>query len=79
MDAGETSIQAAREHYWRWTRRLSPLPATEFRDADRRNFYRACLVAAALGLFPNPDEQAGRPLSELLHEAPPADPSHESP
>jgi adenine-specific DNA methylase len=66
-----SAAQAACEHYTRWTHRLRGLDTGEFGEADRRNFYRACLVAGALGMFSDPEDSDGRPLSELLHEDPP--------
>ncbi len=66
------AVRAARDHYLRWARRLGAQTMAEFRDADRRNFYRACLVAGTFGLFPRPDDgEATRLLQELLEEDPP--------
>lgn len=65
------AAQAACEHYTRWTRRLGELDTCEFGEADRRNFYRACLVAGALGMFHDPEGSDREPLLELLDENPP--------
>lgn len=50
----ERSLQAAQDHCSSWTRRLQSAPNCNFRPADEHNFNRACLVAAALGLFSDP-------------------------
>jgi putative DNA methylase len=41
----------AAAHFRNWATRLSSSELSNFRTADRRNFFRACLVAAALGLY----------------------------
>ena len=66
--------QAARvgEHYGRWTERLSSMTEGEFRSADRRNFFRACLIAGALGMFPSSEDDHRTPLRTAL-EQPPVD------
>ena len=59
---------AATAHRDRWARRLAP-GAIGFNAADRRNFGRACLVAAALGLFPgDTNDHTARPLDDVLAE-----------
>ncbi len=57
---------AARAHCAYWAARLRAA-RVGFHDADRRNFLRACLVAGALGLFPDDRSDAtGIPLLSLL-------------
>lgn len=63
----------AREHCVAWSRRLARNRSLAFNQADRRNFYRACLIAAALGLFSESNKTGRRtPLVELLEEEPPS-------
>ena len=65
----ESSLRAATEHYKMWTHRLIGQTANAFREADQRNFYSACLVAGALGLFaPLLPTEKHRPLRILLDE-----------
>lgn len=61
-------LERAREHCARWTERLSG--TGEFREADRRNFLRACLVAGALGCFPAPEGGHSMPLGAALEQVP---------
>jgi hypothetical protein len=69
------ALAAARRHCVCWADRLEALRPPIFRAADRRTFYRACLVAAALGRFDSPGRPAPAagavPLAALLDEAPP--------
>lgn len=66
------SLQAlvhARSHYQGWAQRLSKQTVSPFREADQRNFYRACLVAEALRtLHSGYDMQRGKPLRDVLEE-----------
>jgi adenine-specific DNA methylase len=71
----EEVLSAAERHYSYWEDRLTGLSKPPFRDADRCNFYRACLVAAALGMF-GVDAGAsstlqGKSLETLLNSQPP--------
>lgn len=59
------ALRAADAHHRRWRRRLSRLKSRSFREPDSINFYCACLVAAAVGLFPH-DSLPDRPLKDLL-------------
>lgn len=47
----DEAINEARAHYQRWTCRLENNPHIFFRNPDKMNFYRACLVASSLGMF----------------------------
>lgn len=58
-DAG----RRAAVHCAAWATRLAEVG---FGEADRGNFARACLVAAALGLFPDAAKGAGVPLALAL-------------
>ncbi|WP_273846399.1 hypothetical protein [Rubrobacter calidifluminis] len=58
----------ARAHCLYWTKRLSEVEG--FREADRCNLLRACLVAAALGCFPAPADGRGMPLEAALERVP---------
>jgi hypothetical protein len=52
-----------------WANRLRPTKVAPFRAADAANFRRACLVAAALGLFgPSRQSSEAVPLRDLLNE-----------
>lgn len=42
----------------------------EFREADRRNFFRACLVAGALGMFSCSESEHKTPLAAALKQPP---------
>ena len=61
-------MERAREHYGYWTERLSGMG--EFREADRHNFLRACLVAGALRCFPAPEGGHSTPLDAALEQVP---------
>jgi putative DNA methylase len=59
-----------KEHWTGWTKRLAP--SYVFRPPDQQNFYRACLVAGALGLFAQGEStNNGRPLRLALDDSPP--------
>jgi hypothetical protein len=60
------AIQDAHERGRYWSLRLAPLTTGAFRPADRRNFARACLVAAALGASPPILEAAAYSLETAL-------------
>jgi putative DNA methylase len=63
----DTVLQGARNHWAMWIRRFSRWMVCPFRIPDQRNFYRACLVAGALGLFSGIDsDHNGMPLSVAL-------------
>ena len=67
---GPAARRAAQEHDDAWSDRLARNPRLGSRPADRANFRRACLVAAALGLFGPPDRAApGLTLREALERA----------
>jgi hypothetical protein len=51
LAVSRTQLDRCRQHYGLWVRRLEVSPSCQFQEADRRNFYRACLVAGALGLY----------------------------
>ncbi|MBX5491372.1 MAG: DNA methyltransferase [Chloroflexi bacterium] len=64
-----TAERAARAHAAQWTARLRQRAPVPFRAADARSFARACLVAAALGLWPaDGPTDTGRPLAAALAE-----------
>jgi len=66
-------LEHARGHCGYWEARLSGTGL--FREADRRNFFRACLVAGALGAFPGPRVDGGwTPLAAALEQPPPRGP-----
>ncbi len=69
----EAAISLAHAHYHKWAQILSGFSRPPFRQADHRNLYRGCLVAAALGIFPDSTNNPGVPkaLIELLREEPP--------
>ncbi len=72
LTLSKAAVQAARKHYAVWTRRLMNQTISEFREADQKSFYRACLVAATFNLFPiSQDCGTLIPLIELLDENPP--------
>jgi len=72
LSLSEALVNAARNHYAYWARRLARQTASMFREADRRNFYRACLVAGASHLFSASQGPVGLiPLITLLEENPP--------
>lgn len=48
-------VDAARRHCGAWAARLAGVRPAAFRRADAANFLRACLAAAALGLFDTPE------------------------
>jgi len=50
--------EQALQHYQTWATRLENIVHGRFSAADRQNFYRACLVAAALGLFSHNETNA---------------------
>jgi hypothetical protein len=61
------AVEAARAHSALWTTRLAVTTDSRFRDADQRNFQRACLVAGALGMFESfDDDEELVPLDALL-------------
>jgi adenine-specific DNA methylase len=62
-----TAGTAAR-HVRAWSSRVSGLAGAPFRAADRTNLWRACLVAAALGMFGAPRGPGPRLLREVLVE-----------
>lgn len=67
-------IHAARNHYFIWVQRLKDLSQNGFEEADRYNFYKACLVAAALGLFqPETTDHRTESLKDLLIGPPPVE------
>ncbi|CAA9390627.1 MAG: Putative DNA methylase, partial [uncultured Chloroflexia bacterium] len=53
LNLSDTHMERALNHYSYWTRRLSKMTEGGFREADRRNFLWACLVAGALGMPSN--------------------------
>lgn len=65
-------LQASQDHYFMWVNRLKILPTNGFERADCYNFYRACLVAGALGMFQSSNiDSRLKPLKELLGGTPP--------
>ena len=68
----EMAALSAQLHFRKWAFRLSNGATLNFGLADQRNFYRACLVAVALDLFPNPDRaDTLDPLLTILGADPP--------
>lgn len=67
VPAGE--LQAALRHSAAWTDRLRRLGSDSYREADERNFARACVAAAALGLFGGDQQPStGQPLIDVLEQ-----------
>lgn len=65
----DAALQAAQRHYTHWAERLEKLTICSFGIGDQRNFYRACLVAGALGSLPQQDVRSQQyPLQELLEQ-----------
>lgn len=58
------------DHYNYWARRLSKMTEGRFREADRRNFFRACLVTGALSTFSNSEGENDTPLDVALQQSP---------
>jgi putative DNA methylase len=56
------------DHYCGWARRLAGLTEGTFREADERNFFRACLVAGALGAFSSLGRGEWTPLDVALRQ-----------
>jgi adenine-specific DNA methylase len=68
----DTALLSAQLHFKEWACRLINSKTCNFGPADQRNFYRACLVAGALGLFPTSHQgDASTPLTSLLSTEPP--------
>ncbi len=70
LELSEAQLEGVQDHYDRWTRRLSKMTEGEFREADRRNFFRACLVAGALGAFSNRESENRTSLDAALKQPP---------
>jgi len=70
LKLSEAQSEHARNHYDRWAKRLSKMTEGTFREADRRNFFRACLVAGALGMFLCPESEHKTPLAAALKQPP---------
>jgi adenine-specific DNA methylase len=67
LEVSEAAKVAADRHWRRWYDRLADLP---FREPDRLNLRRACLVAAALSMFSPPEALgATQSLVSLLRAA----------
>jgi putative DNA methylase len=62
------TTEAAAQHVRAWSARLRRHPGVPFRAADRTNLWRACLVAAALGMFGGQGGAGQCPLREALAE-----------
>lgn len=78
LSLSNTETLRAREHTAGWMERLASRTTCGFGSADRRNFYRACLVAGVLGMFPDTvgtDEE--KPLSVALEVEPPGSQRHD--
>ncbi|PLS85753.1 MAG: hypothetical protein CYG60_10905 [Actinobacteria bacterium] len=72
LNLSEAQSEHVRAHYDRWAKRLSKMTEGKFREADRRNFFRACLVAGALGMFSCPEAEGKTPLAAALKQPPPS-------
>jgi adenine-specific DNA methylase len=58
---------AAQQHCRALTDRIQAMPEGLFRQADKVNYYRACLVAGALGMFGTTENESDlQPLSFVL-------------
>ncbi len=66
----DAQSEHARDHYNRWANRLSKMTEGTFREADKRNFFRACLVASALGMFSCPESEHKMLLDAALKQPP---------
>ncbi|QIN77515.1 DNA methyltransferase [Rubrobacter marinus] len=71
LKLSEAQSEHVRAHYGRWAKRLSKMTEGRFREADRRNFFRACLVAGALGMFSCSEVEGRTPLAAALKQTPP--------
>jgi hypothetical protein len=64
----DAQVERVHDHYDHWAKRLSKMTEGGFREADRRNFFRARLVAGALGAFSNPESQNQTSLEVALKQ-----------
>ena len=70
LKLSEPQMERAQDHYNYWSRRLSKMTEGRFREADRRNFFRACLVAGALDMFSTLESKNDTPLDVALQQPP---------
>ncbi len=70
LKLSDAQSEYARAHYDRWEKRLSKMTEGKFREADRRNFFRACLIGGALGMFSCSQGEQRMPLVVALEQLP---------
>lgn len=70
LKLSDMQMEHVRDHYGHWTARLSKMTEGALREADRRNFFRACLVAGALGAFLDSPGGGHTPLDIALKQSP---------
>jgi adenine-specific DNA methylase len=63
LSISDEVLESAQRHYSSWTQRLERNTNGLFGNADRKNFNYACLVAGALGMFPNTNQDRGQKIS----------------
>ncbi len=63
LSISDEALESAQRHHSLWTQRLERNTNGLFKDADRKNFNYACLVASALGMFPNTNQDRGQKIS----------------
>lgn len=68
LKLSDVQMEHVHDQYGYWTDRLSKMTEGAFREADRRNFFRACLVASALGAFPDSRGGGHAPLHVALKQ-----------
>lgn len=68
LNISEEAIEASQNHCSIWAKRLENTANGLFGSADKENFYRACLVGAALCMFPTTigGKKQQKPLKQIL-------------
>jgi hypothetical protein len=68
----DAQMERVRNHHNQWVTKLSDLTEGTFREADKSNFLRACLVAGALGMFSHSGKagEESTPLDLALRQLP---------
>lgn len=70
LELSDAQMKRINVHYIYWAKRLAKMTEGEFREADRRNFFRACLVAGVLDTFPGPESEGQTTLAVALEQPP---------
>jgi putative DNA methylase len=71
LELSREVIKAACNHYQKWVQRLGDNLPGCFGFADKRNFYRACIISGALGMFPDSGNyNKESELNDLLNNIP---------